>query len=201
VGDFLTMAGIKQDKASWERAYQQGLWDILSSDAEYAHNLVVGGFVGRRAKPYSLLDVGCGSGVILRYLDPAMLTQYTGVDLTEAALARIEPKRPQDRYICSSLEEFNPDEKWDVILFNEVLYYTRDPVASLRKFEKCLHPGGSFVVSMHKKASPFAYNNRCIRRVRDYFRQARYSLMDAVEICKITSATRWQVFLVQPPSL
>jgi len=82
VGDFLTMAGIKQDKASWERAYQQGLWDILSSDAEYAHNMVVGGFVGRRAKPYSLLDVGCGSGVILRYLDPAMLTQYTGVDLT-----------------------------------------------------------------------------------------------------------------------
>jgi 2-polyprenyl-3-methyl-5-hydroxy-6-metoxy-1,4-benzoquinol methylase len=192
---------IKQDKASWEREYQQGLWDRLSSDGEFAHNLVVGGFIRRRAKPYRLLDVGCGSGVILRYLDLNMVTQYTGVDLAQAALDRIELKRPQDRYVCSSLEEFNPVEKWDVILFNEVLYYTNDPVAHLRKFEKCLYSGGAFVVSMHKKHSPFAYNNRCIRRVCHYFRQARYSLIEAVDVCKILSATHWQVFLVQPPSL
>lgn len=193
-------AQIKQDKASWEVAYQQGVWDFLSSDAEYAHNLMVGGFIRRRVAPYSLLDVGCGSGVILRYLDLTLVTQYTGVDLAQAALARVEPKRAQDRYICSGLEEFNPAEKWDVILFNEVLYYTHDPVAQLRKFEKSLHPGGSFVISMYKKASPFAYNNRCIRRVRGYFKQAGYSVVDAVEVCKIASATRWQIFLVQPPS-
>jgi 2-polyprenyl-3-methyl-5-hydroxy-6-metoxy-1,4-benzoquinol methylase len=194
-------AEIKQDKASWENAYRQGDWDSLSSDAEYAHNLVVGGFIRRRATPYSLLDVGCGSGVILRYLDLTQVTQYTGVDLTQAALDRVEPKRPQDRHICSSLEEFNPAEKWDVILFNEVLYYTHDPVAQLRRFEPCLNPGGVFVVSMHKKANPLAYNNRCIRRVRNHFNRAHYSMVDAVEVCKIVSATRWQVFLVQPPSL
>jgi 2-polyprenyl-3-methyl-5-hydroxy-6-metoxy-1,4-benzoquinol methylase len=193
-------AEIKQDKASWEQAYQQGQWDRLASDGEYAHNLVVGGFIRRRPKPYSLLDVGCGSGVILRYLDLAMVTRYTGVDLAQAALDRIEIKRPQDRYVCSSLEEFHPEEKWDVILFNEVLYYTHDPVAHLRKFEPCLHPGGSFVVSMHKQSSPWAYNNRCIRQVLHYLRQARYSMIEAVEVRKILPGTRWQVFLVQPPA-
>ena len=192
---------VKQDKASWEAAYRQGVWESLSSDAEYAHNLLVGGLICRHAKPFSLLDVGCGSGVILRYLDLASVTQYTGVDLAQAALDRVDPKRPQDRHICSSLEEFNPCDKWDIVLFNEVLYYTHDPVAQLHRFEKCLRPGGHFVVSMHKKASPFAYNNRCIRRVRAYFRRACYSVIDAVEICNITSAARWQVFLVQPRGL
>lgn len=197
----MVTAEIKQDKVSWEAAYRKGEWDSLASDAEYAHNVVVGGFIRRRATSYSLLDVGCGSGVILRYLDLTLVTQYTGMDLAQAALDRIEPKRPQDRYICSSLEGFNPGGKWDVILFNEVLYYTHDPVAQLRKFEKCLRPGGSFVVSMHKKANPFAYNNRCLSRVRSYFRRAHYSVVDAVEVCKLTSAIRWQVFLVQPPAL
>src|ERR1700728_4128306 len=129
-------AGIKQDKASWEAAYRQGVWDSLCSDSEYAHNLMVGGFIRRRTTPYSLLDVGCGSGVILRYLDLTLVTQYTGVDLAQAALDRIEPKRMQDCYVCSSLEQFKPVEKWDVILFNEVLYYTHDPVAQLARFEQ-----------------------------------------------------------------
>ena len=162
---------------------------------------MVGGLIRRRAQPFSLLDVGCGTGAILRYVDLALVTQYTGVDLAQTALDRVEPKRPQDRYICSSLEEFNPGEKWDIILFNEVLYYTHDPVAQLRRFEECLRPGGLFVVSMHKKAIPFAYNNRCIRRVRTYFVQAHYSVLDAVEICNLSASARWQIFLVQPRSL
>jgi len=188
-----------QVKTSWEQAYQQGHWDCLTSDAEYAHNLVVAGFVRRHAAPFCLLDVGCGSGAILRHLELSVVTHYTGVDLAQAALDRIEPKRAQDRYICSSLEEFNPDDKWDVILFNEVLYYTCDPVAQLAKLEKCLHPDGFFVISMHKKANPFAYNNRCIRQVRDYFARADYCVLDAVEVCRMASGAKWQVFLVRPP--
>jgi 2-polyprenyl-3-methyl-5-hydroxy-6-metoxy-1,4-benzoquinol methylase len=190
---------VKQDKSSWEQAYQSGVWTSLLSDGERAHYSVVADFIQRRAKPGSLLDVGSGEGVILKYLNLDLIAQYTAVDLTQTALDRISPRRPQDKYICSSLEEFAPQDKWDVILFNEVLYYTHDPVAEMRRFENCLRPDGYFVISMHKKSSPLAYNNRCIRRVRAYFARAAYEIIDAVEISKLQVTARWQVFLVRPP--
>jgi len=99
------------------------------------------------------------------------------------------------------VEDYVPDEKWDVILFNEVLYYTFDPVLVLSKFEKALTPGGTFVISMYKRRNLFAYNNRCIRRLQGYFHRAGYAILEAAEVKRLRELTAWQIFVVRPAKI
>ena len=188
---------VKQDREVWEKEYGSGAWDWLSSTSEFAHYSMVAAYVQMRKSPASLLDLGCGEGVFLRYLDENLLSEYTGVDIAQSALDRIHPKRTSDRYICSSLEAYRPDRKWDVILFNEVLYFMYSPVALLTKFENCLNPEGYIVISMHQKTNPFCDNNRCLRKVLKHLGQAKYEVIDNVEI---DNGTRWNILTYRVPA-
>jgi predicted TPR repeat methyltransferase len=188
----------KQEKGHWEDEYENGLWNRLHGSEEFARYTLVSGYIHKSGLQVSLLDIGCGEGLILKHLNLDMIGEYTGIDIAQAALDKISPKRGQDRYICSSLENYSPDAKWDVVLFNEVLYYTSDPVAQLKKFEGSLKKNGYYVISIYRKKNPLAYNNRCIRNVRRYVKLAGYIVEDAVELVKINDSTAWQIFIVRP---
>jgi SAM-dependent methyltransferase len=190
---------VKQERSVWENNYTNGQWECLRGKQEFAHYTVVAGYIQREKRPVSLLDIGCGEGVILHYLNLDLIKQYTGLDVAQAALDKISPRRKQDDYICSSLENYRPDRGWDVILFNEVLYYTFDPVKHLKQFETALNAGGFYVISMFRKNNPFATNNRCIRRVRRHLREASYQIEDAVQVSKLYGSASWQMWLVRPP--
>lgn len=190
---------VRENRETWEKEYASGQWSMLHDQYELARYRIVAGFIQAGGQPVSLLDIGCGEGVILRHLELQGITRYTGLDVAQAALDRITPRRPEDEHVCSTLEEFEPKQRWDVILFNEVLYYTFDPVAQLKRLESALNPGGWFVISMHRKSNPLATNNRCIRQVRSHLREASYEVMDAVELRKLERGTAWQVFMVRPP--
>ena len=43
---------------------------------------------------------------------------------------------------------FESDERFDVIVFNQSLYYLTDPAGVLRKYRAMLRPGGRIIVSM-----------------------------------------------------
>lgn len=187
-----------QEKIDWEQEYQKGDWNRLHGDDEFVRYQVLASYVHRMQSGISLFDVGCGEGVLLRHLNLDFVASYTGLDIAQTALDRIGPRRRCDRYICSTLEHYLPDEKWDVILFNEVLYYTADPVAQLRKFEQSLKERGVFLISIYKKNNVFAYNNRCIRSLQRFFMRQAYCIQDAVEIRNLRKPARWQVFVVQP---
>ncbi len=192
------MTKIKQEKGQWEDEYESGLWNRLHGNHEFARYTLVSGYIQKSGQQVSLLDIGCGEGVILKYLNLGLIGDYTGIDIAQTALDKINPRRSQDRYICSSLENYSPDTKWDVVLFNEVLYYTSDPVAQLKKFERSLKKDGCFVISMYQKKNPLAYNNRCIRDIWRYMKLAGYTIEDAVELAKIDGSAAWRVFVVRP---
>jgi 2-polyprenyl-3-methyl-5-hydroxy-6-metoxy-1,4-benzoquinol methylase len=194
------MAEIMQDNSRWDAQYQSGRWDYLAGSEEFIRYAVINSFLLRQNGPLSLLDVGCGEGLLLKNLGPQFVSKYTGLDLAQAALDKINTKRSGDQYIRTSIEDFVPAEKWDAIVFNEVLYYTADPVAQIRKFENALTHAGVMIVSIHKKPRFWAYSNRCARRVRNYFSEAGYRIMDAVEIRKVFQGRRWEIYAVKPPS-
>src|SRR5438876_12409511 len=106
-----------KDKNLWEQEYRRGKWHFLHGDVEFVRYKVLANYIHRYQRQISLFDIGCGEGVILKHLDLDLVEQYTGLDIAAAALEKISPKREQDKYICSPLEEYIPDGKWDVILF------------------------------------------------------------------------------------
>ena len=192
------MINIKQSQSAWEQEYKDGRWQFLYERSESARYALVADFIRRHPGPLSLLDIGGGEGVILKYLPLDNVRRYVALDLAQTALDRIVPQRPQDRYICSSLEAYVPDEKWDVILFGEVLYYVHDPVQELRKFESSLNEGGFFVVSMHQKRQWYAYGNRCTRQLQRCF-ASHYNVLDQVELIRHENQSlSWKMFAVAP---
>jgi len=110
--------------------------------------------------PRRVLDVGCALGRLADALVPDGVQTYVGVDLSEQAitLAKTEhahlltTARVDLRFVAGPLQDFVPEpgERFDAIVFNEVLYYLHvdEAVAECRRAAAWLNDGGVLCVSM-----------------------------------------------------
>ena len=129
--------------------YRAGDWDYLRSSAEAPRFGVVAAYCTLFAPAGSVLEVGCGEGILLRHLDRNGLADFTGIDISPVAIDKARSLEG-DRvgFLCASAESFDPVRQFDVIVFNEVLYYLDDPLDVVRRYDDALLDGGHFIVSM-----------------------------------------------------
>ncbi len=192
------MIQIRQDPEWWDEEFRSRKWDLLKATQELPRYGVLYAYMKDLGRAISLLDVGCGEGLILNLCEREWLAKYWGLDLSQTALNNIQGVLPNDRLVCSPLESFTTEEKFDVILFNEVLYYTAEPESHLERFRNYLNRGGVFLISMHQKSGWFSYNNRCIRSVWRFIRKAGWKTIDEVLIRNIPHKASWKIVLIQP---
>lgn len=128
----------------WDGRYEHGYGELMERDCERERYRAIGQIVATLPAHSSLLDIGCGVGTMADYL-PTL--DYTGVDVSHKALAIARSKHP-GTFICSDAEGFRIDKKFDVILFNETLYYLEDPLEQLARYREFLSDGGSIIVSV-----------------------------------------------------
>jgi 2-polyprenyl-3-methyl-5-hydroxy-6-metoxy-1,4-benzoquinol methylase len=129
--------------------YARGSWDYLRGSSELPRFSVVAGYCHHFKPGGSILEIGCGEGILQERLDPAKYSRYLGVDLSSEAIQRAS--RNQDsktRFASADARSFRPEERYDAIVFNEVLEYFEDPLRILERYEPFLQPGGVFIVSM-----------------------------------------------------
>jgi 2-polyprenyl-3-methyl-5-hydroxy-6-metoxy-1,4-benzoquinol methylase len=113
----------------------------------------------QRLKPSGrVLDLGCGEGVLLQQIPATASVDYTGIDLSQVAITEAT-KRIRDasleRFVCGDIEKFAAVNRspFDVIVFNEVLYYVADPSATVTRYRNILAAEGIVIVSVfHRKA-------------------------------------------------
>ncbi len=136
-------------KEAWEREYASGRWDSLrSADEANRYALILGHLVRRGGRP-SLLDVGCGAGRLLEFISCLPLESYLGVDISEQAIQQARALNiPNASFDVGSAESFVPPRRFDVIVFNEIVFYLKDPNAVLLRYQQYLHDGGMMIVSM-----------------------------------------------------
>ena len=114
--------------------------------------------MARRLAPAatSLLDLGCAGGTLAVNLAPPFKS-YHGVDISDVAVAKATGYlsanlRPSLSYelTVSQIQDFKSAKQFDVIVFNEVLYYL--PIEQLpqviRQYTAMLAPEGLIVVSL-----------------------------------------------------
>ncbi len=143
---------IAQDQ--WEQEYRDGCWNYLQSARELAHYSVILGYYMHYCSGGSVLDVGCGEGVLQRRLRALGYARYLGIDSSEQAIARAQAQQDTlTEFRCANAETYSPQERFDVIVFNEVLYYLRDPVGVVRRLTCALNPDGIAIVSMFRIGS------------------------------------------------
>ena len=89
---------------------------------------------------------------------------YTGIDVSQKALAIARNRHPGE-FICSDAESFRIDRQFDVILFNETLYYFEDPLKQLARYREFLSDEGSMVVSIWLPNSEHPNRERHLRLI------------------------------------
>ena len=95
----------------------------------------------------SLLDVGCGRGVVAGYFAERDYT-VTAIDISPLAIAWTHRQHPAIRTAVVDLECEPVFGTYDVILCLEVLQQVRDPASVLRRLTNALTPDGEMVVSL-----------------------------------------------------
>jgi 2-polyprenyl-3-methyl-5-hydroxy-6-metoxy-1,4-benzoquinol methylase len=139
-------------KRMWDGQYASGLGHQLNLPQEQEHHQTLVDFMVSAHKNKTILDVGCGEGVLLDYLDRCGYQKYVGIDFSDVAL-RNASKRANSKvsFVSGLAESFVPEGQFDSIVFDESLYYFEDPLQVLHRYERYLAPDGVMLVSLFTK--------------------------------------------------
>lgn len=125
-----------------------------------------------------LLDVGCGSGVLLERLRARCPgAQLHGLDLSSGMLERARQRLGDDVELAEgrAAELPWPDNSFDGVISSSMFHYLRNPVAALREWRRVVRPGGCVrVVDWCRDYWTVAALDQWLRRVEDaHFRAWR----------------------------
>lgn len=145
------LIGYRPQKVSaqtWDREYREGKWRYLRGIENIAGLAAILGYC-EFLDPKSILDVGCGEGLLAGKLRLLSYADYLGLDVSAEAIAqagRLADDRT--RFTVAQADSFDPGRTFNVIVFNQSLYYLPEPAAILARYQRFLAPGGRFIISM-----------------------------------------------------
>ncbi len=124
-----------------------------------------------------VLDVGCGNGFIAHHLTALLGARVVGVDVADAAGARIEYLRYDGRRLPL------PDHSFDAALLCYVLHHAQDLRAVLSEVRRALRAGGLVIVYEDIPASAW---DRLMCLTHDLMWRSRTGR------CRFKPATEWR---------
>jgi SAM-dependent methyltransferase len=137
-----------QTAESWDEEYRRGRWTFLRTSSERPRYSVIVGLLAASRSP-SVLDVGCGEGVLYQQFRPYGYSRYLGLDLSHEAIDRATAcAGPDATFMQADAAAFQADGPFDAIVFNEMLYYLPEPLQAVQRYARTLAPGGRIIVSM-----------------------------------------------------
>ncbi len=116
----------------------------------------------------SVLDVGCGDGLLYSYLQP---DHYYGIDACKVAIEKARTRIGKTGiFSCTDAAYWKPWGTFDAVVLNEMIYYIEDQTAFFNKYLKITKPGGLLVVSIFEKKGRFRKtpNQKSIELLRSF---------------------------------
>lgn len=173
----------KVSQQEWESQYQSGRWEYLRQLNELAHYSIIAGYFYYLKSGGSLLDIGCGEGLLQERLGSGSYSHYIGIDLSAGAIARAAHKNDtKTQFICTDVNGYIPGQCFDAIVFNEVLYYFDEPLNVLKQYESYLNKDGVFIISMFMNEKAPAIWNQL---------ESFYQVLDGTKLTNIKSGNSW----------
>jgi len=142
--------GNRVPRSIWEKQFSSGVWDYLYSDKEKQHYQVIASYVGYYASMPSLLDVGCGQGVLYHYIkENSNPIKYSGLDISKQAIEIGKKEFPEANFYQADFDREKLNGKFDIVVFNETLYYFKRPLKTIENVIKYnLNANGHIIISM-----------------------------------------------------
>ena len=178
---------------TWEAQYATGEWTYLRRLEELARYSVIIGYIQLLKPNSAILDVGCGEGILFHRIRPYGYSRYVGVDVSSVAISGLASEQnAQTSFIVADAEAYVPQEQFDVIVFNEVLYYFHNPLEAIGRYTQALRGGGVVVVSTY---TGYTKAMAILRQMK-----AMLSLLDEVRVVHGPTSWRCSVFTAKPAS-
>jgi SAM-dependent methyltransferase len=168
----------------WESQYLSGRWKYMRHLDELARYSVIVGYIEHLKPAGAILDVGCGEGILFRKLLSYGYSRYFGIDISGVALATLAQYRDgKNSFLQVDAESYLPDESFDVIVFNETLYYFHNPLRAVERYARSLRKEGVLIVETYV-ASTRAMS--ILKRLK-----ANYALVDETRTIHESSSKSW----------
>ena len=101
--------------------------------------------------PRRLIDVGCGTGHLLRFTVDRMAVapeHVVGVDHSEAGIFRAQELLPSARWIVADLYGMSVSEQFDLVLCTEVLEHLHEPKRAVDQLRSLCAAGGRVAITV-----------------------------------------------------
>ena len=131
---------------SWTREWQSGHWEYLEGIDQAARYSVLAGYA-ELVDHRSILDLGCGAGVLRQRVGHLDFERFVGVDPVAEAIEQARPladERTEFRVGDAFLSDLG---QFDIVVSNEVLYTLPDPARELDRMRELIRPGGHLLTS------------------------------------------------------
>jgi SAM-dependent methyltransferase len=132
----------------WDELFAKQYINILESPAEIGRHGVIAEIINRFASEGSILDVGCGTGILSQLINYNKF-KYEGCDISDVAIEYSVKNRynVKAKFVRCRIEDIQYTNKLSAIVFNESLYYL-DVDEAFDKSNKLLKNGGFFIASV-----------------------------------------------------
>jgi SAM-dependent methyltransferase len=128
------------------REHREHGWARLREISDLGRYSVIRGYCEFFKPQASILDIGCGEGILQEQL---AYQHYTGIELFADSLQRAAHKSDaRTRFIQADAAAYQPDRRFDVIVWNESLYYLAEPLQAAKRYLEFLEHDGITIVSM-----------------------------------------------------
>lgn len=169
---------------AWEDQYRSGKWEYLEQIDQLARYSIIISYMAYLRPGGAVLDVGCGEGILFERFRPYGFTWYEGIDISGAALTKlIEKQEEKTLFLKADAEVYTPSTEFDIIVFNEVVYYFHDPMKTVERYTHYLKKDGVLIVST------FTGSERAMCILKNF--KAAYSLLDESRIAHETCSKSW----------
>jgi predicted TPR repeat methyltransferase len=143
-------------KLRWDKQYRKGRWDSLKTNKELSRYSTIVGYLTilGKANP-SILDLGCGEGVLNEKIPHLDYSYFLGVDFSKVSVEKAAEKNFENaEFVCADVHKFTPKRKFDIIVFNEVFYYIHETERAnvLNRMIDHLEDDGIIITSIYREA-------------------------------------------------
>ena len=130
------------------------------------------------ARPLRVLDIGCGTGVMITRPLASLGHEVTGLDLDPVSIRQanrlnVAPTLPNLTYVAGRLEDQHWDGAFDAVVASEVLEHLPDPDGLVDALARCLRADGLLLLTVPNGYGPFEIDSHlweALHRVPGFWR-------------------------------
>ncbi len=144
-------------KRRWNKQYKSGRWESLKSEIEAKRYYQILDYLKEFAPANpSILDIGCGDGVMNRHMQDVTFDYFLGVDFSSVSIEKAKEQHfPKAEFLAEDAIKFQPKRNFDAIIFNEAFYYIPESEKTrvLNLMLDHLNPGGVVISSIFREGT------------------------------------------------